>query len=79
MIYFNFIMILFYYVLPIWEQDILALFQFHYDLILFILYFQALYQDYLFQFHYDLILFMIASVTVKKVYTFQFHYDLILF
>ena len=71
-------MILFYYVLPIWEQDILALFQFHYDLILLLIIALDDINYLLFQFHYDLILLIVQELLYDYEALFQFHYDLIL-
>ena len=77
---FNFIMILFYCMLTLWNERPYIGFQFHYDLILLrtILHTTPC-CTIKFQFHYDLILFLCFVVFFLRVYIFQFHYDLILF
>ena len=65
-LYFNFIMILFYFFFNLKDVYNVLLFQFHYDLILFWLIINNNYFYQIFQFHYDLILFFEKIVFIKR-------------
>ena len=76
--YFNFIMILFYWVDYPYRSVGLTTFQFHYDLILFVYVIIEAITEFIFQFHYDLILLSVFVLPTVSAVLFQFHYDLIL-
>ena len=75
---FNFIMILFYWLRVQNNVYTPSKFQFHYDLILFMLPVMLFLLLKKFQFHYDLILFLKYIFQHVQKLKFQFHYDLIL-
>ena len=75
---FNFIMILFYSIISFCNHDSITWFQFHYDLILFLLVLVVLKLIVLFQFHYDLILLLVLLYYLFRVQC-DFNFIMILF